>query len=324
MPRGLALGDEAEHRLVHHLAGHREGLLVGVGAGEHLAGADGVAGRLVGLYLADGAGLEAVRVVDEVPGVDAELPEERGVVYRGHAGEVEGAKPGEAGGDAGAYLPDVGDGAVVPYPAAEALPVQDGHVTGLVLGQDVERHLGEEEVGSHAGRGADAGLGPDDVHEHGGKPPGREAVEREVGARIDEALVDRVDVDVLLGNEPEVDAVDLGRHLHIAAHARPHRPIADLRRELEEARPARDAQPLDGRREGEADGAVATAGVCHHEVGGERVDAEVRALHRRIEALEVYAEIGAFTWAYAYRVRGAFPLAGPSHRSPPLVSNRCS
>ena len=291
-PRHQVLVHQVEHEHVHHLAHHRVGLVVGVGALEHLALLKRGALRHIGLDLRDGAGLHPMGVVDEVLGVHAELPVEQLGVEPAHAEEVVHAVLLQARRDARPHVPDVGDGAVRPDLLLEGGLVEDADAVGGVLGQDVEGHLCQEEVGAHAGRGADALLVVHGIHEHLGQARRVHAVEREVGRHVDEALVDGVDVDVLGGNVAQVDGVDVGRDLHVAAHARRRGDVLDALGYLEHPAAVADAQGLHGRGDGQADGLLGARGVGHHEVGGEGVKAALGALHGGVERLEIDADVG--------------------------------
>ena len=182
---------------------------------------------------------------------------------------------------------------MVPDLGSEALPVQDANVALLVLCLDVEGNLGEEQVRAHPGRGADPRLCAHRVHEHAREPHAVRVIERKVGGGVDEALVNRVDVDVFPCNEAQVDAVDLRGDLHVALHVGAYGAVVDALGDLEQARPAREALCLDGRGEGQADGAGPAACVCHHEVRLERVKPVVDALDGGVEALEVNAQVDA-------------------------------
>ena len=83
-------------------------------------------------------------------------------------------------------------------------------------------------------------IGDARAGEHGtaqlvGELPRGETVKRQVGGRVDEALVDRVHVDVLRAHVFEVDAVYARRHLHVVAHAGLGGDVVDVLRDLEDA-----------------------------------------------------------------------------------------
>ena len=98
---------------------------------------------------------------------------------------------------------------VVPDLSAELALVEVADVVVHVLRRDVERDLGQKEVRADARRRADPTLALDVGHELARERARVGAVERKVGRRVDEALVDGVHVDVLSANSPQVDAVDL-------------------------------------------------------------------------------------------------------------------
>ena len=241
--------------------------------------------------LGDGAGLDAVGMVDEELRVDAELLVEDGWRHTRNALEVLDPVLEQAVCDAGADVPDVCDGTVVPDGAAEGLLVQKADAVFHVLGRNVERQLAQEEVGADARSGRDVRLCEDLVHQHARDLARRLAVELEVGGGVDEALVDGVDVDVLRCDEAQVDAVDLGADLHVVAHARLDDQVVDAGRYLEEAAAVAYAQLLHGGGDGQTDGLLRALWVCHHQVGGEGVQAPLGALDAGVEGLEVDADV---------------------------------
>ena len=173
-----------------------------------------------------------------------------------------------------------------------------------MLRRDVERHLGEEQVRPDARRGAHARLGQHRLHEHDGELLGAHPVQRKVRRRVDEAFVDRVGVDVLGRHVAQVDRVDVGRHLHVALHARARHDVAHALGDLEHAAAAGQAERLHRRRDGQADGLLRAVGIGHHEVRRQRVEPAVDTLDARVEALQVNAH-----------VRAPF-----HHRSPPRAT----
>ena len=160
-----------------------------------------------------------------------------------------------------------------------------------VLRLDIERDFAEEEVGADARRRADSRCIVDTVDGLDGDLLRRALVERKVGGDIDEALVDRVDVNVLRRKHLQVDAVNLGRDLHVALHARLGLNVLDVLWDLEDAAAPGDAELLQRRRDGEADGRVAAVGIGDHQVRVEGVEPAVDALHGGVERFEVDAEV---------------------------------
>lgn len=98
---------------------------------------------------------------------------------------------------------------MVPDTPPERLLVENARVVALVLGNKIERDLGEKEVGAQSRGGADLGLALHVRHEGPRELPRRHVVEPEVGGRVYEALVNGVDVQVIRGNAPQVDAHNL-------------------------------------------------------------------------------------------------------------------
>ena len=190
-----------------------------------------------------------------------------------------------------------------PDEPAEGLFVQDADAVRHVLGRDVECHLRQEQVGPDARRGADARAGAHGVHQPSREAARREAVEGEIRRRVDETLVDRVDVHVLGADEFEVDAVDLGGYLHVVTHARLCHDVVDTGRYLEDAAPVAYAELLHGGRDGQADGRGPAVRIGYHEVRREGVAAAVGAFHARVERLQVDADVGALRTSHGPSVR---------------------
>ena len=67
--------------------------------------------------------------------------------------------------------------------------------------------------------------------------------------------------------------------------------LPDRLDDLEEARASRDAVRLEGGRDGEADGLLGATGICHDEIGRERIETTLGALDRGVERLEVDGDV---------------------------------
>ena len=180
---------------------------------------------------------------------------------------------------------------MVPDLLFEKALVEVSDALGAVLCRDVERDLGEKEVGSDAGRGKDAGLGADGVHEGARELARGLLVELEVGRGVDKALVDGVHVHVFGAHVAQVDTVDLGRDLHVAAHAGFEGSVGEPRGDLEHAAAVAHARRLHGGADREADGFLGAVEVRHDHAGGKGVEAVIDALDRGVERLEVDAKV---------------------------------
>ena len=264
---------QIEHRVVHHLAQHHEGVVEVVAAGQDLPVHHGGALRLVGLDLGDGAGLHAPGVIDEVLGVHPELAVEHVRIHLGDALQIE--HPSDARPD----VPNVGDRPMPPDALAERASVKLPHAIRRVLGRDVERHLRKEQVGADAHGGRDARLREHCRAQGVGELAGRQVVQLQVGRGVDEALVDGIRVDVLDGHVAQVGAVDLRRHLHVARHARLGRDVVDPRGNLVEPAAVFHPRCLHGRAHRQAYGHLRPRRVGHHQPRSHRIQPPAHALN---------------------------------------------
>ena len=134
-----------------------------------------------------------------------------------------------------------------------------------------------------------------------------------IGGQVQKYLVDRVDVDVLGRHKLQVHAVNLRGHLQVAGHAGHGGDVLHLQAlgslqfrhpllHLKEPGPPENAQGLHAGGHRQADGAVRPALICHHQVGGEGVQAPVHALHRGIDALEIKLISALFRSMQAYHL----------------------
>ena len=271
--------------------------------------------RHVGLNLGDGAGLHAVRMIDEILGVDPKLTIEHLLIEPAHAEQVAHTVFFKTSRNARADVPDVGDGAVRPDLLLERRLVENADAVGGMLGRDVERDLGKEQVGPDTGGGADVLLGAHRIYEHHRETLGVDPVEGKIGRDIDEALVDGVGIDVFRGNVAQVDAVNVGRDLHVEPHARRRHDVVDRLGNLKDATAVADAERLHGGRNGQADGLLGALGVGHDEVRRERVEPAGGALDAGIKRLEVD------TYIDVPRLDCAFHPS-PPHPSPRFACSR--
>ena len=154
--------------------------------------------------------------------------------------------------------------------------------------------------------------------------PGVEAVKIQIGRRVDEHLVYRIDVNVLRGDGAEIDRIDLRADVHVVLHLRRRRDeirfegaVFQLVREnrfspegpesvrpppfrvdgphflvhLEEPRASGDPVGFQGGGDGEADRLFCPARVCHDEIGFQRVESPFHAFHGGVEGFEVDRQI---------------------------------
>ena len=194
-----------------------------------------------------------------------------------------------------------------------------------MLGNDVHSYLAKVEVGADAGGSRDAGFTQHMSNHATSQFMGRYLVCSQVVGDVHEHLVDRVDMDVLRGYVFQVYAVDTGAIINIVGHARRRHQIAqglfgvrsqvttvgglalqliargiapplgvDLPHALhylEQPRTTADTIGLERRRYCQADGFLRSAGVGHHQIGSQWVEAPLHALYRGVERLEVDGNI---------------------------------
>ena len=194
-------------------------------------------------------------------------------------------------------------------------------VGGNVLRDHVHRDFCEEHVRADAGGGGDSRLGQNGLDE-----PHREFVRGqlvgfEVVRRVDEDLVDRVGENVLRRHEFQVNRVDFAADPHVLGHSRRRFYEVDFERGvflqlrevvgfpgkfpaleqvlaalvrlvdalncLEKARPSRNSERFQRRRDSEADSLLGAALVRNNKIRCERIPAARNALHRGVERLEI-------------------------------------
>ena len=220
--------------------------------------------RLVGLDICHRHGLDAPGMVDQDLGVLPELAEER--LCRGMRKLSHRVYPhlGETPRDARADAPEVRERPMVTERRPEALLVELAEEVIRMLCRDIEGNLCEVGIRAKAaGRGDPCLLcnfAPERLAELACGHP----IERQIGRDIEEGLVDRVDEDVFRSDLPEVDAVDLGRLLHVVAHAGRSHDVIDAFGNLEHATAPRDPELLHRRRNSQTYRFLGARGVCYH------------------------------------------------------------
>ena len=232
--------------------------------------------------------------------------------------------------DSRAHPPEIRQGSVIPQLPAIGHFVQVRHphsilVRGDVLGHNVHCHLAEVQVGPHPCRGRDA-CGIDDFQNQlFCQPPGIHMVELQVGGGIDKHLINGIDMNVLRRHILEINLIDVAAVLHIVCHSgRGHdviqflfrvafqlhivtgaackgfsrRPLlpqgVDLTHPLnhfKESGPAGNAVSLQRGCHRQADGFFRPAGVRHHQIGGQRVQFPLHALHGSVKGFEINGDI---------------------------------
>ena len=95
----------------------------------------------------------------------------------------------EPTGDAGAYVPDIGDGTMGPKGFYEGSFVERPDIIGHVLCCDIKRDLRKEQIGPYACCGTDARCSAHLVHEHTREFFRTERIEAQIGRGVDETLV---------------------------------------------------------------------------------------------------------------------------------------
>ena len=162
---------QIQNQKIRHLLHHQPGLSKHIGTLEHLAGADAVVLRFVGLDIRDGTGLPSPGVVDQKFRVDAkEIIEEIFIVIirrfsQGAAGDVSHGKETvllQLFRVSSSHPPKICQRAVVPQESPIGHLRQFGDAHALAVGRHMLCHnihgdLAEIEVGADTGSGCDAG-----------------------------------------------------------------------------------------------------------------------------------------------------------------------
>ena len=169
--KGKAIGLQAapykvEHACVDHLVHDEAGVVCRIIARKHLPVHGGVLFGHVAFDVRYSAWLLSPGMVDEIFGIGAELFVENLAVEFRDAFEVVNAVLRESAGNAGTYVPDIGDRAVGPKALYEGPFVKHPDIVGHVLCRDIKRDFRKEQVGSYARCGADSRCSAHFVHEH--------------------------------------------------------------------------------------------------------------------------------------------------------------
>ena len=221
-----------------------------------------------------------------------------------------------------ADAPEVRERAMRPERLAIAQFIQLCHTYPVrigfhALGNDVHGDLCQVEVRPDAGGRGNAGLLQHLPDEAQGKVVCGDMQGVQIARRVDEHLVDGVDVDVRRRNMPQIDLIDAHAVCDVECHARRGNVVGDaevrrcgelcrircltrepvLRRtvfplgvcvphgtdDLKEARTAADAVHFERRGYGKADRFRRAAFVCDDEMRRQRIQTALDAFHRGIE-----------------------------------------
>ena len=178
-------------------------------------------------------GFPAPCVVDEKLRIDTELLIERLLGKMGDAAHGVDALAVEPRRDALCDAPEVGERRMIPQRLLKERLVEVPDAVGRLFRRDVERDLGEIQIGADARRGGDVRAPRDLFDEELHELLGRLFVDGQIVGDIEEALVDGIDVDVALVHIVEVDAVDLGGIVDVLLHPRPGDDELEMLRHLE-------------------------------------------------------------------------------------------
>ena len=124
---------------------------------------------------------------------------------------------------AAANAPEIGQGAVLPQLLAVTHLVKLSYTHAVfiglsVLGYYIHGHFGQIQVGADARGGCDAGYGEYVAYHEHGHLAGRTFAHLEIVCKVNEHLVNGIDVYVIGRNVLEVDGVYLAAHLHVTGH----------------------------------------------------------------------------------------------------------
>ena len=226
--------------------------------------------------------------------------------------------------------PEVGQRPVAPELLAVCLCVQlrNPHtipVSRDMLGHDIHCNLAEVQVRTDARRCRDAGLVQDIRNQLPGKFVCGQSICVQIGCRIDEDLIDRIDMHILGRHVLQIDSVDPCARLHVEPHSGRSRDIVQLQsgihfqrlvidgcpRKCPSGRPAlplsvdcgnsRDhlKQPCPPRypvafqrwRDCKTDRLLRFGDVRHHQIGRQRIQSSGCALTGGEERLQVNCDI---------------------------------
>ena len=304
---------------------------------QHLSGGEAAALRAVGFDVPDRAGLPAPGVVDEQLGVYAEHAVERLRVRETEARHVaHRIKPagGEPFGVARAEPPEVRQRLVIPEQLAVAALGQLRNADAVLVrrtlfGPDVHGDLAQIEVRADPRRGGDAGGAEHVLNDAHGKIMRGLMAHAEIHRRVDEDLIDGIDVDILWRDVFQIDLIDLRAHLDIPGHLRHGDEIAQrlawvgklrcvrglalenvVRRQsaalvvdllhpahnLKQPCASGNAVRLQRGRHRKTDRLRRAALIGHNQMRCERIEIPVPAGHGGIKGLQVDRNIGFWRW----------------------------
>ena len=266
-----------------HFTDNDPPLIKMIAPGQNLPAADAFCMGAVGADIGDGGGLPAPGVIDEQLRIHAEGPVEHILVRRSQFSHAVYPHAGEPCRRTGAHAPEIRNGPVLPEKPPVALLCEPGYAAGRMFGENVQRDLGQVQIGAYAAGGGDAGLGQNIVHDHAGKFFRTLAAIGEIIGGIDKNLVDRIDMHVFPGGISEINGVDPGRIVHIEGHSGWGHDVINARRDLKNPAAVFDAQGFHGRGDGQTYGFLRPLRVRHNKAGRHGVKPPLRTLHRGIE-----------------------------------------
>ena len=195
---------------------------------------------------------------------------------------------GQMAGGAFGDAPNLGDGADPPKLIRDVLFSPMGQKGLLLFAFVVEGDLGQKHIGADSGGGDQPQFFLDVLLNAGNKLLGAAMIKIEIGAEIEEGFVDRVDVEVFVGDIIEEDRNHSRRHLEVVRHPGNGINHAGHLGEIPSAADVGNAIFLfEIRRGRHHDAGGGTIGIAADERGRENVEVAASTLARGIKTLEV-------------------------------------
>ena len=148
-----------------------------------------------------------------------------------------------------------------------------------MLGNQIQRHFGQIQIGADARGSRDAGGLPHIRHDAPRQLPGAQAIQLQIGRDVQESLIDGIHMDIPRGDIAKIDAIDVRRRAHIQLHAGQGRDISDRCGDFKDTAAIAHAQRFHLWRDSQADRSFAPRWVCDHQRSRKRVQPALHTFH---------------------------------------------